>query len=273
MIAGLKSLFSYKELLLNFTRKELKVKYKNSVLGFFWSLLNPILMMLVFTVIFTIVLPIKNIGGITNFPLFFLAGFLPWNFFSATVTSSTTSIVGNGALIKKVFFPRELLPVSIGLANLVNFALELLVFFLFIIVTGLVGDPKYLEFYKFAPYLLILIPILFVFTIGVSLLVASLNVYMRDVQHFIGILLMVTFYATPIIYPISIVAERAPPIYLKAYKANPVTAIIESFHQVLHGVGHPSFNLLLYSAVVAVAVFLVGYAVFLRLEPAFAEEV
>ncbi len=269
MIAGLNTLFSYKELLLNFTRKELKVKYKNSVLGFFWSLLNPILMMLVFTVIFTIVLPIKNIGGITNFPLFFLAGFLPWNFFSATVTSSTTSIVGNGALIKKVFFPRELLPVSIGLANLVNFALELGVFFLFIIVTGLVGDPKYLGFYKFAPYLLILVPILFVFTIGVSLLVASLNVYMRDIQHLIGILLMVTFYATPIIYPITLV----PAGYAKAYKANPVTAIIESFHQVLHGVGHPSFNLLLYSAVVAVAVFLVGYAVFLRLEPAFAEEI
>ncbi len=273
MIAAFNTLLSYKELLLNFTRKELKVKYKNSVLGFFWSLLNPILMMLVFTVIFTIVLPIKNIGGIENFPLFFLAGFLPWNFFSATVTGSTTSIVGNGALVKKVFFPRELLPVSIGFANLVNFALELGVFFLFVLITGLVSDPKYLEFYKFLPYLLIIIPILFTFTIGVSLLVASLNVYMRDVQHLIGILLMVTFYATPIIYPIAIMEGRAPPIYIQAYKANPVTAIIESFHHVLHGVSHPSFNLLVYSAVVAVAVFLVGYTVFLRLEPAFAEEV
>lgn len=269
MISSLANLIQYKELLINLTRKELKVKYKNSILGFFWSLLNPILMMLVFTFIFTIVLPIKNVGGIKNFPLFFLAGFLPWNFFSATVTSSTISIVGNGPLIKKVFFPRELLPVSIGLANLINFALELSVFFLFVLATGLLSDSKYLGFYKYLPYLIILIPILFVFTIGVSLLISALNVYLRDIQHIIGILLMVTFYATPIIYPITLV----PGAYSKAYKANPVTAIIESFHQVLHGVSHPSFILLLYSATAAIAAFMFGYFIFLRLEPAFAEEV
>ncbi len=269
MIAALNVLFSYKELLLNFTRKELKVKYKNSALGFFWSLLNPILMMLVFTFIFTVILPIKNLGGIDNFALFFLAGFLPWNFFSATVTGATVSIVGSGPLIKKVFFPRELLPISIGLANLVNLALELAVFFVFVMVTGLISDPKYLQFYKYVPYLLLLIPILFVFTIGVSLLVASLNVYLRDIQHLIGIFLMVTFYATPIIYPMSLVPEG----YIKAYKANPVTAMIESFHTVLWRLSHPSISLMLYSAAAAVVIFILGYRVFLRLEPAFAEEV
>src|SRR3989304_6567659 len=107
MIENLRNLFKYKELLFNFAKKELKVKYKNSVLGFFWSLLTPILMMLVFTFVFTVALPIRD-PAIDNFPIFFLAGFLPWNFFNASVTGSTASIVGNGALIKKVYFPREL---------------------------------------------------------------------------------------------------------------------------------------------------------------------
>src|SRR3972149_11408228 len=101
MIEQVKSLFKYKELLLNFAKKELKVKYKNSALGFFWSLLNPLLMMLVFTLLFTLT-PLKVAApGIDNFPIFFLAGLLPWNFFNATVVASTTSIVGNGPLVKQ----------------------------------------------------------------------------------------------------------------------------------------------------------------------------
>src|SRR3990172_6650142 len=168
MIEQFKSLLKYKELLLNFAKKELKVKYKNSALGFFWSLLNPLLMMLVFTFIFAVVFKgfAKNVD---NVPIFLLAGLLPWNFFNATVIGSTTSIVGNGALIKKVYFPRELLPISIALANLVNFALELLVFLMFLLASSFFIS-RFLAFYKFLPFLLVLLPILFLFTLGVSLL-------------------------------------------------------------------------------------------------------
>lgn len=266
MIKSLIGLIEHKELLLNFTRKELKVKYKNSVLGFFWSLLNPILMMLVFTFIFTVALPIRGMG-LDNFPIYFLAGFLPWNFFNATVIGSTTSIVSNGPLIKKVYFPRELLPLSISLANLVNFALELIVFVLFVTATSFV-NPRFLALYKFIPYLLLLLPILWLFSVGVSFLVASLNVYLRDVQHLVGILLMVLFYSTPIIYPIPDLGK-----YSVIYKANPMTALVESFHQALYWMVHPQVQFLAYSAIVAVAVFLFGYFTFLRLEPAFAEEI
>ncbi|MDP1809422.1 MAG: ABC transporter permease [Actinomycetota bacterium] len=274
MVDQLKSLFKYKELLLNFAKKELKVKYKNSVLGFFWSLLNPILMMIVFTVLFT-VSPLRVAAkGIDNFPIFFLAGLLPWNFFNATVVGSTTSIVGNGALIKKVYFPRELLPISIAVANLVNFALELLVLIVFVLGSGLFLT-RFLGFYKFLPILLVLLPILFVFTLGVSLMAASLNVYFRDIQHIIGIILMVLFYSTPIIYKFN------PGMFGKfgiIYMLNPMADIVLSFKSILYGnadnvLAVPNWHYMAYSAAAASIMFLLGYIVFIRLEPDFAEEV
>lgn len=274
MIEQLKTLLKYKELLLNFAKKELKIKYKNSALGFFWSLLNPILMMIVFTILFT-KSPLKVAAvGIDNFPIFFLAGLLPWNFFNATVISSTASIVGNGALIKKVYFPRELLPISIALANLVNFALELLVLTVFVFGSGFFVS-RFFEFYKFLPMLLVLLPILFVFTLGVSFMVASLNVYLRDIQHLIGIILMVMFYATPIIYQFN------PGQYGKAgliYMLNPMADIVLSFKSILYGnldnvLSIPNWHYMAYAAVTACITFLLGYIIFIRLESDFAEEV
>ncbi len=267
MISQLKSLLNYKELLLNFAKKELKVKYKNSVLGFFWSLLNPILMMLVFTFIFTFIFP--RYPDIDVVPIFFLAGLLPWNFFNSSVVGATTSIVGNSALIKKVYFPRELLPVSVTMANLVNFTLELLVFVGFFLVFAMFNS-RFLDFYKYFPYLLLLVPILFFFTLGLSLLVAALNVYFRDIQHVVGILLMVLFYSTPIIYPISFVPGGKIGFL---YRLNPMTTIVSSFKNALFYLTSPSLNFVLYSAGSAIVMFLFGYYIFLRLEPEFAEEV
>lgn len=274
MIEQLKNLFKYKELLLNFAKKELKVKYKNSVLGFFWSLLSPILMMIVFTILFT-QSPLKVAAvGIDNFPIFFLAGLLPWNFFNATVIGSTTSIVGNGALIKKVYFPREILPISIAVANLVNFALELLVLTVFILGSGLFLS-RFFGFFKFLPILLVLLPILFVFTLGVSLLAASLNVYLRDIQHLIGIILMVMFYATPIIY---VFKPGDYGMLGTIYMLNPMADIVLSFKSILYGnydnvLSVPNWHYMAYSAAAAIIMFLLGYVVFIRLEPDFAEEV
>jgi len=270
MIEQFKNLFKYKELLLNFAKKELKIKYKNSVLGFFWSLLNPILMMLVFTFVFTYAFKPQGLAkmGIDSYPLFILAGLLPWNFFNASVIGSTISIVGNASLIKKVYFPRELLPISIALANLVNFALELLVFLAFIVVIGLF-KPRFLAIYKFLPFLLLLLPILFILTVGVSLLVAALNVYLRDIQHLVGILLLMLFYSTPIIYPMPTNLGK----YTALYSLNPMVSIVMSFKNALFWLAVPSLHFIAYSSVFAIVMFLFGYLIFIRLEPDFAEEV
>lgn len=264
MVSHIRDIFVYKELLLNFAVKELKVKYKNSVLGFFWSLLNPILTMLVFTVVFSVFFPLT---GVDNFPIFLLAGLLPWNFFNATVMGGAGSIIANAGLVKKIYFPRELLPASIALANMINFFLELLVFLLFLTVTGIFA-PHYFAVFRYLPYLIILLPILFFFSIGIGLLVAALNVYFRDIQHIIGIVLMILFYASPIIYPLS----QVPPKYVFIYKLNPLVSMVLSFKNSLYEMKAPQFNWIAYSLAAAFLAFIAGYLIFLRLAPDFAEE-
>lgn len=267
MVRSFKALFAYKELLLNFAHKELKVKYKNSILGFFWSLLNPIMMMLVFTFVFGVIFPVKSVPF---FPIFLLAGLLPWNFFSATVTGGTISIVANSGLVKKVYFPRELLPISIGLANLVNFFLEMGVFLVFVLIIGFRYHSLWRAF-LFLPYLLVLAPVLFVFSLGVALFVAANNVYFRDVQHLVGIFLTVLFYGSPIIYDLKQVPLQGS--LLLMYKMNPLVTLIMSFKNAFYWGSAPHLSWLLYSVATALLVFIAGYKVFLRLEPGFAEEI
>ena len=264
MIAHKKDVFVYKELLLNLAVKELKVKYKNSVLGFFWSLINPILTMLIFTLVFSVFL---KFADIEYFPLFLLAGLLPWNFFNATVMGGTESIIANSSLVKKVYFPRELLPLSISIANLVNFFLELVVFLMFIGVIG-IFSPQFLRVFKFLPILILLLPILFLFSVGFSFFISSINVYYRDVQHIMGIFMMMLFYMSPIIYPI----ELIPAKYLGLYYLNPMTSIILSFKNTLYWMQLPQLIWIAYSLLIAIVFFIVGYWMFLRLEPDFAEE-
>lgn len=260
------SIFRYRELLLNFAKKELKVKYKNSVLGFFWSLLNPVLMMLIFSFVLGFIFKDPKID---NFPIFVLAGLLPWNFFNSSIQGATGSIVANAGLIKKVYFPRELLPLSITLANLVNFFLELAVFFLFILVSALFFTPRLLVFYKFLPYLIILLPALFLFSVGVGLITAAINVYLRDVQHIIGIILMVLFYATPIIYRL----ELVPAAFLPFYKLNPLAVFILSFKYIFYWMQPPTYKMLTFALISSLITFAFGYLFFLKLEGDFAEEV
>jgi ABC-2 type transport system permease protein len=267
---ALTELYQYRELLANLVKRELKVKYKRSVLGFFWSFLNPLLTMLVFTFVFSFILriqPPKNSLGMSSFPMFLLAALLPWNFFSLTLGGAVGSIVYNSNLIRKVYFPKEILPISLGLANLVNFFFELLVLFLFLLILGypFLGNLHYLV-------LIVLIELTFI--VGISLIFAFLNVYFRDVQHFVGIILMVWFYATPIIYSETMIPSvwRGLPVGTML-KANPLTALVLSYRDVLY-FGHPPSPILLaYSALVSAATLLLGYALFKRYEPNFAEEV
>jgi len=264
LVSHLKDVFIYKELLINLAVKELKVKYKNSVLGFFWSLINPIFTMLIFTIVFSMIF---KFAEIEYFPIFLLAGLLPWNFFNATVMGGTESIISNSSLVKKVYFPRELLPLSISLANLVNFFLELLVFLAFIGVIG-IFSPQYLGVFKFLPLLLLLLPILYLFSVGFSFFISSINVYYRDVQHIMGIFMMALFYMSPIIYPISLIPEK----YSGIYYINPLASIILSFKNTLYWMEAPQLNWIAYSFLIAIIFFIAGYAIFLRLEPDFAEE-
>jgi ABC-2 type transport system permease protein len=186
------------------------------------------------------------------------------------VSASVGSIVGNGNLVKKVYFPREVLPISVVLANVVNFLLELLVLFLFLAILGF-------KFYLYLPMLLVVVFIEVMFTIGLCLIFSCLNVYFRDVQHLVLIIMLIWFYVTPVVYPIEMLPtwwSRLPwlPIH-SAYKLNPLTALVLCYRNILYYCQFPSLNLLAYSVAVSFIILVLGYSLFKFYEPTFAEEV
>ena len=219
------------ELLAELVRKDLKVKYKNSALGFVWSLANPLLYLAVFTLVFTFFLP----NGVPKFAVLFMSGFLVWSFFNGATLHATGAVVGNANLVKKVRFPRLVLPLaSVGFAG-VHFVLQLLVFFVFLV-------PFYPD--AFGPQLWLLVPALAVavaFTTAMSLLASALNVRYRDVQHLLEIVMLAWFWITPIVYPVTVVRDRLAEEGLlwmfKFYMANPMTAVVVAAQRAIYN--HP----------------------------------
>lgn len=214
------NIWRFRELLINLVRKELKLKYKNSALGFVWSLLNPALYLVVFYVVFQIILG----AGLPYFAIFFLAGLLPWTLFSNSLGAATTSIVGNAGLIKKVWFPREVLPLaSIG-AAMVHFFLQLLV---------LAGALLLFQYTPSPAYCLLLIPALLtllVFVAALSIALSAINVYMRDTQHLLELVLLAWFWSTPIVYYYTKISNRTGSWIL----LNPLTSIVISFQRAIY---------------------------------------
>lgn len=224
-------LLKYRELLVNLVRKELKVKYKNSALGFGWSFLNPILHLVIFWAVFE-----KFLGaGVPHFPIFLLSGLLAWNLFSASLGGSVSSIVGNASLVTKVFFPREVLPLSIVGASIIHFGLQFLVLAAGLVVFNFPFNSQSLYLIPVALVALVLL------SIGVGLFLAVSNVYLRDVQHLVEFALISWFWMTPIVYPISIVeANLGGSRLFDAYLLNPLTHIALAFQRGLYGIGGPS---------------------------------
>jgi len=265
MFADIKKLLSYRELIISLTRKELKVKYRGSVLGFLWSLLNPILTMLVYSFVFSIVLR----GGVEEFAIFLLCALLPFNFLQNSVNYGTGSIVSNGNLVNKIYFPREILPLSVVFSNLVNYMFELIALFIVLAFLGY-------KFYIFLYLLPILIIVQFFLVAGMTFLVSALNVFFRDLQHLMTIVMMVWFFGTPIIYPLAMVPERFQ-IYFKYI--NPMTIYSTYYRNIFYYVkfpenaGFPSVLETVTALGITMLVFFIGYFVFKKLEPRFAEEI
>src|SRR5919106_3538656 len=214
------------ELLAELVRKDLKVKYKNSALGFVWSLANPLLYLAVFSLVFSVFL--RN--NIPRFAVLFMAGLLVWNFFNLSTLSATGAVVGNANLVRKVRFPRIVLPLSsVGFAG-VHFALQMLVFLLFLV-------PFYPQ--AFGPQLWLAVPALavaVVFTVAMSLLASALNVRYRDVEHLLEIALLAWFWLTPIVYRVALVQEQfhKAPWLFRVYMANPMTAVVVAMQRAIY---------------------------------------
>jgi len=196
-------LWRFREVTLNLVRRNLKVRYKNSLLGFAWSLLNPLMQIGVWWLVFGVIMPPK--GSMQNYMPFLLAGFLPWLFFSQTVLDSAACVTQEMALVKKAYFPRTILPLSSLISNLVHLALAVAVM---LTVFTLAGWASYSSFWT---HLWLLLPaslLIIVFTYGVSAMVAAWSVFYADVKFIVGNLLGLWFFLTPVLYPIALVLEK-----------------------------------------------------------------
>ena len=262
-------LLTYRDLLWNLVVRDLKVRYRNSVLGVLWSLGNPILMMLVFTFVFTVM---TGFARAENFPVFVLCAILPWNFFSTSVIGSIRSVVDNASLVNKIYFPREVLPVSVVLANLVNFLMSMLVLFGLMLVFGM-------PFTRWLLLLPLVIAVQIIFTVGFSLIMATANVFYRDTQIIMEVVMQAWFFVTPIFYPIEIL-PRSYEIFGITFDVwrwvnilNPMASIIANYRVILYGGASPEFYFFMRTLVTALAVLGVGSLVFYRYSRRFAEEI
>ncbi len=269
MLIRLAELWRYRELVRNLIERDLKVRYKNSVLGIAWSWINPLLMMLVFTVVFTVIN--RAPPNIPHYPVFILSGILPWNFFSASVVGATASVVGSGYLIKKVYFPREVLPLSAVLSNMINFLIALPVFFGMALAFGVRLTPWVL----FMPVVLL---VQIIFSIGIGLLLATLNVYYRDTQIIMEVLMLAWFFVTPILWDARTISETKVlfgvtwPVQRLVYWLNPMASIIASYRDTLYFGAQPAMDFFMRSTATAILILMIGYLVFQRFSTSFAEE-
>lgn len=253
----IKELYKYREFLRTSIKKEIRGKYKKSFLGVLWSFLNPLLMLAVYAIIFPIIL--KN--DIPNYVLFLFTAMIPWTFFTTTLTQGTNTMLMNGNIIKKVYFPREILPISIVTSGLINFLISCIIMFVFLIFGGL-GLTKY------ALLMPIIIIIQYIFQLGLILLLSSITVYLRDLEHIIGIVIQVMFYGTPIVYSIRTMDN----VLVNILKLNPMTHIIEGYRSILYYQELPDFFGLGIVAIISVILVMIGFKVFDKLQKRFAEE-
>ena len=268
MMGRLVELVQYRELTKNLVIRDLKIRYKNSILGVLWSLLNPLFMTLVFTIVFTLMLR----RGTENYPVFFMSGYLPWSFLAASVSTSITSIVGNAPLVKKIYFPREVLPLSGVLSNLVNFLLSLVVLFALIFAFSV----------KLTPAILMLPLIILAQTflaLGLGFFLATANVFYRDTQHIMQVVMQAWFFLTPIFYPIDTLPESANilgmtvNIQLWVRRLNPMASLVAAYRDVLYYGVPTGWDFFLRTFVTCLGVLVVGYLVFCRFSRVFGEEI
>ncbi|MEO6508384.1 MAG: ABC transporter permease [Patescibacteria group bacterium] len=251
-------IFKYWELIKHLTMREIKGRYKQSFLGFFWIILNPFFQMLIMSFVFSKIIQTGSLG--VPYPIYIYAGLLPWTFFSLSLTSSMSVLVENASLIKKIYFPREILILATILAKAFDFLLSTVIFFILMIFFQV---PLHAVALLFIPIFLIQI----LFTLGISLLLSSLNLLYRDIQYLFGLILTLWFYLTPVIYA----TEFFPENYRWIFKFNPMSVFINAYREVLLGGHLPNWGSLGVGVIIAFTIFGLSYILFKKLEGTFAD--
>jgi ABC-2 type transport system permease protein len=268
---ALTELWSFRGLVANLAQRELRAKYKKSVLGWTWSLVNPLATLGIYTLVFGVFLKIEppdvaGNGELHSFGLYLFAALVIWNFFNAVITGSMATLAGAGPLLRKVYFPPECTVVANVWATLYQTAAEVAILAAMLIVVGNVSWT-----FLLFPFLLVL---LVMFATGIGLVVGIANVYYRDVSYLVGIALNFLFYATPIIYPLTLVTDLEGFAAVKAIvQANPLTQFAQVSRDLFYGLEPSSLGRWMYLTVVSVATLVIGWAIFQRRAAHVSEEV
>ena len=255
----MKELVKYREFLFTNVKKDIRGKYKASFLGVLWSFINPLLQVLVYAIVFPYIMRTP----IDNYLVFLICGIIPWTWFVTSITSGTTSITDNANLIKKVYFPREILTISAVSSGMVNFAISCIIILLFAIFSG-IGLSWHIVFLPLVMLLQFIIQLAFAF------LLSAFNVYVKDVQYMVAFVINLAFYATPILYNASMFAGSK---FAILFKINPVAYIIESYRNIFYSHHIPGLKSMLVLYIIGLVILGVCYKVFKKLEKGFAEEI
>ena len=254
-----KDLYNYRELLKTSVKKDIGGKYKHSFLGVLWSFINPLLQILVYALIFPLVM--KNGGSYKDYTVFMVCGLIPWAYFTTVINRASFIMIENGNILKKVYFPRSILPLSLVTSETINFLVSCIIILAFIVIKGF-GISKFILFF---PLVLL---IQYVLLLGIALIFSAITVYMRDIQHFIGVVLQLLFYATPIVYSIDTIPEG----FRWILKWNPMTYIIEGYRAIFYNQTMPDLKSLGGLGIISIIILIVGYLLFNKLQKRFAEE-
>ncbi len=257
-MALFKELYQYRELLKTNVKKDIRGKYKASFLGVLWSFINPLLQVVVYAIVFPYIMRIQT----SNYLIFLICGIIPWTWFTNSITNGTTCVTNNANLIKKVYFPREILPISIVTSGLINFLISCLIIILFVIFGG-VGLSWHLVF---LPLIAI---VQYIFSLALVFLLSAFNVYVKDVEYMVIFLLNLFFYATPILYS----TEMFSGWFMWIFRLNPLAHIINAYRDIFYVHQVPQILNLLILLVGGLIVLILCYCVFKKLEKRFAEEV
>lgn len=257
-MSTIKELYAYRQMIFSLVKKDLRGRYKGSVLGFLWTFINPLFQLIVYTIVFSKIL--RN--DVPRYYLYLFVALIPWIFFSSSITVGAASIVSQKDLVKKIYFPRMVIPISYVTSCFVNMLLCFIVIFAVIIVSG---AGMNLVAILTLPIIMI---VEYIFSLGMAMITSALTVYFRDLEHIMGIVSMAWMYLTPIIYSKSIV----PPRYLKLYNLNPMTPIIDCYRTVLYDKQVPDLSTLLWAAGLGAFFLIFGAVIFNKLQKHFAEE-
>lgn len=259
----IKEIFKYRELLKNNVKKEVRGRYKNSILGVMWTFLNPLLQIAVYAMIFPYILKQQQ----PYYLIFVCVGLIPWSFFTTTIIQSTNTIIGNANIVKKVYFPREILPLSVVLSGAINFLIATI-----IILAFCIGGGKGITWHIIIfPIILLLQMIL---QLAISFVLSAVTVYIRDIEHFVQIVLMLMFYATPIVYSTATLdgSTATARFMKKVIMLNPMTTIIEGYRSIFYTQTLPDFKGIGIWYIISIALLFIGWLIFKKLQKGFAEE-